>query len=215
MNKYIVISDISKYPCYKNINARLLYLHIACNVDTSTYNYCQSVRRLAMELDMSVDAVRHAIKQLTRDGLITTQVAPHLATQYAPQSTPQPTTHLHIVTIKDISTPNGTPNTTPYTTPNTTPSTTLSTTVDKIININKPPEKVKFSLTRAREEFANNACGRAVMEYCGTDEGRTLFLMRCWIRRMTIKKREEWESKEDAWQHLLDWCNKHKNDKNL
>lgn len=53
------------------------------------------------------------------------------------------------------------------------------------------------------------------MEYCGTDEGRTLFLMRCWIRRMTIKKREEWDSKEDAWQHLLDWCNKHKNDKNL
>lgn len=215
MNKYIVISDISKYPCYKNINARLLYLHIACNVDTSTYNYCQSVRRLAMELDMSVDAVRHAIKQLTRDGLITTQVAPHLATQYAPQSTPQPTTHLHIVTIKDLGTPNGTPNTTPYTTPNTTPNTTDNTTVDNIINKKRPPEKEKFSLTRACEEFSNKACGEALMKYCSVDTERALALMRAWVRNMTIKKRKEWDSKEDAWQHLLDWSNKHRNDKSL
>ena len=120
MDKYIVISDISRCPCYNNVNARLLYLHVACRVDTSTYTYAQSLRSLAWEVGMTIDAVRHALKQLQRDGLITTQVAPHQPTQYAPQHAPQPTTQIHIVTIKELGAPNGAPTTTPNTTPNTT-----------------------------------------------------------------------------------------------
>lgn len=211
MQKYIVISDISKYPCYKNVNARLLYLHVACHIDTSTYDYCQSFRRLAMELDLSVDAVRHALKQLERDGLVTTQVAPHLATQYAPQQTPQPTTHIHIVSNNQLGTPNGTPNTTPNTTPSTTPNTTECTTHLKINNFNKAPEQEKYTLSRAREEFLNKRYIACVAQYCSIDFQNAEDCTNRWLKNMAIKKREEWVDKTDAWQHCLDWCNKHKN----
>lgn len=211
MHKYIVISDISKYPCYKNVNCRLIYLHIACNVDTSVYDYCQSYRGLAMELDMSVDAVRHAIKQLVRDGLITTHVAPHTATQYAPQSTPQPLTHLHIVNNRDLGTPNGTPNTTPITTPNTTISDTDSTTHLKINNNIKSLDQKKYSLARAREEFLDQKYIACVATYCNRAYDTAEKLTNKWILSMSLKKKEEWNDKTDAWQHCLDWCNKHKN----
>ena len=131
MDKYIVISDISRCPCYKNVNARILYLHIACRLDTSTYTYSQSLRNLAWECGMTIDAVRHALKLLERDGLITTQIAPHLPTQYAPQTAPQPTTQIHIVTIKELQAPSKAPSTTPNTTPNTTDCTTQKNKINK------------------------------------------------------------------------------------
>lgn len=150
MDKYIVISDISRCPCYKNVNARLLYLHIACRLDTSTYTYAQSLRNLAWEVGMTVDAVRHAIKQLERDGLVTTQIAPHLPTQYAPQHAPQPTTQIHLVTIKDLSAFNSAPNTTSNTTPNTIPNTTECTTVNNKNNINN--KKNRLSRRKSAED---------------------------------------------------------------
>lgn len=150
MDKYIVISDISRCPCYKNVNARLLYLHIACRLDTSTYTYAQSLRNLAWEVGMTVDAVRHAIKHLERDGLVTTQIAPHLPTQYAPQHAPQPTTQIHLVTIKDLSAFNSAPNTTSNTTPNTIPNTTECTTVNNKNNINN--KKNRLSRRKSAED---------------------------------------------------------------
>lgn len=199
MDKYIIISDISKCPCYRNVNARLLYLHIACCVDTSTYNYCQSFRQLALETGMSVDAVRHAVKQLERDRLITTHVAPHSPTQYAPQHTPQPTTHLHIVTIKDLGTPNGTPNITPNTTPCTTPCTTAYTTHKKKLN------NITYTHTHAqamREGLIETLSGCLKIS---NDESSVFFDL--WYERQSIKGKT-WSSEGDMTAHLLSWAEK-------
>lgn len=108
MDKYIVISDISKYPCYKNVNARLLYLHVACHLDTRTYTYYHSIRTLANDIGMSVAAVRHALGLLVKDGLITIDVTTPTTTHYATHKRAQPTTHIHLVTIKDLQQPNDT-----------------------------------------------------------------------------------------------------------
>lgn len=113
MDKYIVISDISKYPCYKNINARLLYLHIACNLDTRTYTYTHSIRMLAGDTGLSLSAVRHALSQLLADGLLSTTVTVPTTTQHATHKRAQPTTHLHLVTIKDLQHANDTQSDTP------------------------------------------------------------------------------------------------------
>ena len=113
MDKYIVISDISKYPCYKNVNARLLYLHVACHLDTRTYTYYHSIRTLANDIGMTVAAVRHALGLLVKDGLITIEVSVPTTTHYATHKRAQATTHIHIVTIKDLQQPNNTPSNTP------------------------------------------------------------------------------------------------------
>lgn len=113
MDKYIVISDISKYPCYKNINARLLYLHIACHLDTRTYTYSHSIRMLAEDTGLSLSAVRHALSQLLADGLLKTTVTVPTTTQHATHKRAQPTTHLHLVTIKDLQHANDTQSDTP------------------------------------------------------------------------------------------------------
>lgn len=167
MDKYIVIADISRCPSYRNVNARLLYLHCACRLDTSTYTYSQSLRNLAWECGMTVDAVRHALKLLERDGLITTQTAPHPTTRYAPQHAPQPTTQIHIVTIKEIQAPSKAPSTTPSTTPNTTLHTTDCTTDDN--KNNKKNKKQRLSqrgsaAERKTKVFGSGEMGGSLME---------------------------------------------------
>ena len=163
MDKYIVIADISRCPSYRNVNARLLYLHCACRLDTSTYTYSQSLRNLAWECGMTVDAVRHALKLLERDGLITTQTAPHPTTRYAPQHAPQPITQIHIVTIKEIQAPSKAPSTTP----STTPSTILHTTDDN--KNNKKNKKQRLSqrgsaAERKTKVFRSGEMGGSLLE---------------------------------------------------
>lgn len=152
MRKYIVISDISKYNSYNNITARLMYLHIACNVDTSTYTYVRSIRQLARDLDVSVASARHALEQLENDGLITTHVATHSPTHYATHATTQLTTHLHLVTIKDIEEPSNSPSNTPCNTPCNTPNDTPNDTRFKINNLNnKNNQKNRIDSTDSTE----------------------------------------------------------------
>lgn len=120
MDKYIVISDISKYPCYKNVNARLLYLHVACHLDTRTYTYYHGIRTLASEIGMTFATVRHALGLLVKDGLITMEVAVPTTTHYATHKRTQAVTHIHIVTIKDLQHTSNTPSNTQSNTPSNT-----------------------------------------------------------------------------------------------
>lgn len=135
MDKYIVISDISKYPCYKNVNARLLYLHVACHLDTRTYTYYHSIRTLATDIGMTVAAVRHALGLLVKDGLITIDVTLPSTTHYATHKRAQPTTHIHLVTIKDIQQPHDTSHDTPHDTQSNT----------QINKKNKKTKKIRLS----------------------------------------------------------------------
>lgn len=199
MDKYVIISDISRCPCYSNINARLLYLHIACRIDTSTYDYAQSLRRLALETGLSLDAVRHALRQLVRDGLVTTQVTPHIATQYAPQATPQATTHIHIVTIKDLQQTNTTSSTTANTTASTTANTTECATQKKELN--------NQTITHSRaSEFALGLVGMVSLEF-GLDEQAARKAIESFLKRQQLKGKT-WSSEGDLTAHVLSWVEK-------
>lgn len=152
MDKYIVISDISKYPCYKNVNARLLYLHVACHLDTRTYTYYHSIRTLANDIGMTVAAVRHALGLLVKDGLITIEVSVPTTTHYATHKRAQATTHIHIVTIKDLQQPNNTPSNTPS---NTQSNTQINKKIKKSKKNRLSDQERKTKIFRSEEMGGN------------------------------------------------------------
>ena len=182
--RYCTILDISSCSSYKNINARLLYLHIACNLDTTSYDYNISLRRLSAAAGMSLSAVRVALAALEKDGLITTT---HLTTHL----TTQPTTHIHLVRMNEIQLPNDTPNDTPTDTPNDT-------------QINKQLGCF-YTLTDARvcgQEWAALASAELRVS---ADHAAALFEAFC--RRQALKDKT-WQSKGDCLAHFISWCEK-------
>lgn len=72
--RYTTLIDITEFPTiYRNQNCRLLYLHMVLRSgwhDTDRDMLQISIRRLAMEVGVSVAAVRHALAQLQTSGLI-------------------------------------------------------------------------------------------------------------------------------------------------
>ena len=184
MNKYLTILDISQADCYNNINARLLYLHLACRMDISTNNYQVSIRRLAVESGMSVSAVRNALRALERDALISTT---HPTTQVATQGA----THIHLVRFNELRSPNDTQS--------DTPNDTRSDTQKNNKN------KKSFTLTNARESVKGWVALVAGELRLGADP--TANLCEDFLRRMELKGKE-WESESDCLAHLLSWCEK-------
>lgn len=199
MGKFILLQDISRCPCYSNINARLLYLHIACQVDISTYNYAQSLRHLAAETGLTVETVRHALRLLVRDGLITTQQAPQQAPQGTPQGRAQLITHLHIVNINDLREPCNTAAMISNNTANNTSNNTAIPTQNKNYN--------KKTFTHANAcEMAKKWVGLLAAELSiSTDQADNLCVD--FLRRMSIKGKE-WESEGDCLAHLISWSEK-------
>lgn len=75
--RYTTIIDISEYPAiYRNVNVRLLYLHLVLK---SGYHENDrdiadtSLRRLQVETGLTLSAIRHAVKILERSNLISRQ----------------------------------------------------------------------------------------------------------------------------------------------
>lgn len=73
--RYTTIIDIRENPrIYRNINARLLYLHLAL---TSGYHdedrdICRlSLRGMAIQAGLTLSATRHALRILQEEGLVT------------------------------------------------------------------------------------------------------------------------------------------------
>lgn len=182
--RYCTILDISSCSSYKNINARLLYLHIACNLETTSYDYNISLRRLSAAAGMSLSAVRAALAALEKDGLITTT---HLTTHL----TTQPTTHIHLVRMNELQLPNDTPNDTPNNTPNDT-------------QINKQLGEI-FTLTDARECGQEWAALAAAELHIGADQAEALFESFC--RRQQLKDKT-WQNKGDCLAHFISWSEK-------
>lgn len=75
--RYTTIIDISEFPAvYKNINARLIYLHLALKSgyhDNDRDLIDISIRRLAAAVGLTLSATRHALGQLEKANLITRQ----------------------------------------------------------------------------------------------------------------------------------------------
>lgn len=73
--RYTTVIDISEFrTTYRNLNARLLYLHLALKSgyhDDDRDLITISIRRMASDAGLTVSAARHALATLERDGLVT------------------------------------------------------------------------------------------------------------------------------------------------
>ena len=199
MHKYISIMDISKYSSYKSVNARLLYLHVACHVDTSTYTCVKSTRQLAGELGLSHAQVRHALQQLIDDGLLTTQVAAHHATHYATHFTTQQVTHLHVVRINELEDINNTASDRASDTASNTASNTENRTQIK----EQSHESADTHTLRARRADLETL----LCENLGLTPAVAIKAVEAFAKRQEIKGKT-WESLGDMKAHLLAWTEK-------
>lgn len=72
--RYTTVIDLSELPeVYRSASARLVYLHLALKAgyhDNDRDRASVSIRRLAMDVGVTVSAARHAIRQLERAGLL-------------------------------------------------------------------------------------------------------------------------------------------------
>lgn len=73
--RYTTVIDISELKqVYKNPNSRLVYLHLALKSgyhDADRDKCSVSIRNLAADVGLTMSAVRHALKQLQSNGLLT------------------------------------------------------------------------------------------------------------------------------------------------
>ena len=87
--RYTTIIDIEDYPTlYRNLNCRLVYLHMVLRAgyhDNDRDLVDISIRRLSMQVGISVSAVRNALQQLERAHLLTRQGKLFLVTKYVVQ----------------------------------------------------------------------------------------------------------------------------------
>lgn len=202
MEKYIYIRDISARPCYQNINARLLYLHIACNVELSTYSYCHSWRSLASELGMSYQNLRTALKQLEKDGLIATQQVTQQATYGATRKVTHKVTHIRLLKITELDEPANEPANS-QTNSQTNPQTNSQTNSIKINKNNNKEEKLPPPYAREHaEELAAMAA-----EVLKLTRQESDMLLEEFLKRKEIE-RKTWTDEGDLKAHFLAWCEK-------
>ena len=75
--RYTTIIDISQYPSlYRNVNIRIVYLHMCLKAGyhDEDRDFCDlSIRRLAIDVGLTISATRHALKTLEGAALITRQ----------------------------------------------------------------------------------------------------------------------------------------------
>ena len=67
---WTTIQDIRELPLWKNHHAVVLYSYIAMSSDYTTRETKRSIRTMARHCQLSVAAVRHALSQLQRAGLV-------------------------------------------------------------------------------------------------------------------------------------------------
>lgn len=202
MEKYIYIRDISARPCYQNINARLLYLHIACNVELSTYSYCHSWRSLVSELGMSYQNLRTALKQLEKDGLIATQQVTQQATYGATRKVTHKVTHIRLLKITELDEPANEPANSQANSQTNSQTNSQSNSI-KINKNNNKEEKLPPPYAREHaEELAAMAA-----EVLKLTRQEADFLLGEFLKRKEIEKKT-WTDEGDLKAHFLAWCEK-------
>ena len=196
MEKYIQIRDLSKARCYENVNCRILYLHVACRCDVSTYTYAASTRQLARETGLSHRAVRTAAAQLVAEGYLTTHNATRQVAHSLTHMTTQDVTHLHVVTIRELDRQ-----------ADRQADTQADTGVDtQKNNINNTSHPSPFRTHDARAMLEELSCEAG--KILGLPQGEAKAKATDWLQRCELK-RKEWSDKGDALAHLLSWIEKH------
>lgn len=198
MDKYITILDIRNKQCYKNTAARLVYLHVACSVDVSTYNYVCSIRRLAGDLGLTVQSIRTALRQLVDEGLVTTELVTHQLTRGLTQQLTQPLTQIHVVKTNEIDAATNAATNTPTNTPPNTPPNTQKNNLNNKNNKNSP-------LTDARVAWAEKQ--KILENSLNLDEAAAAEMVATFRQRQQLKKKT-WTDEGDLTAHLVAFAEK-------
>lgn len=94
--RYTTVIDITDYPqIYRNIHARLVYIHMALKAGyhDDDRDVCRlSIRSLAADVGITVSATRNALLQLEKSGLISKSSDCWIVKKWVLQETPTPRT---------------------------------------------------------------------------------------------------------------------------
>ena len=95
--RYTTFIDITDFPqIYRNIHARLVYIHMALKAGyhDDDRDICRlSIRSLAADVGITVSATRNALLQLEKSGLISKSSDCWIVKKWVLQESPTPRTH--------------------------------------------------------------------------------------------------------------------------
>ena len=202
MKKYVTIIDFRGTASYKNIAARLVYLHAALHMELESRNYTHSLRALAAELGLSVQNVRTALKVLQQDNLIEVTQVTHTLTQNLTRMLTQPLTQIHVMNISEL---DDETNTATNTAANTATNTAANTFINNNVKNKNNKNNNTLSLTRAKEICFGSK--EILMKELEIEEPESDELIETFLRRAELKEKG-WESEGDCIAHLLSWCEK-------
>ena len=203
MLKYVTIPDIRRYPSYNNINARILYLHVALSMDIASRTYAHSWRQLSQELGIPLQQLRTALAQLEKDGLIATQQVTQQVTYGVTQRVTHKVTQISIMNINELN--EATNEATNLPTNSQTNSQTNSPTNSDKNNINIP-NRLKAPLTDTRVTWAVMGEKLATVLHLETQQGEQLVAD---FRQRQLLKKKSWIDEGDLLSHLVSWSEKH------
>lgn len=94
--RYTTVIDITEFPqIYRNLNARLVYIHMALKAGyhDDDRDVCRlSIRSLAADVGITVSAARNALLQLEKSGLISKSSDAWIVKKWVLQESPTPRT---------------------------------------------------------------------------------------------------------------------------
>jgi len=203
MLKYVTIPDIRRYPSYANVNARLLYFHVAMAMDISSRTYAHSWRQLSQELDIPLQQLRTALKQLERDGLVVTRQVTQQVTYGITQRVTHKVTEIYIVNINELDEATNEATNSPTNSPTNSQSNSQSNSQKNNINT---PKSSKASLTDARVAWAD--MGEKLSRVLHLEQAVSEQLVSDFRQRQLLKKKT-WLDEGDLLAHLISWAEKH------
>ena len=202
MLKYVTIPDIRRYPSYRSVNARILYLHLSMSMDIATRTYAHSWRQLSAELSMPLQQLRTALKQLEKDGLIATQQVTQTVTYGVTQRVTHQVTQIYIMSVSDLDEATNEATNSPTNSPTNSLTNSLGNS-DKN-NINNPNSSSPTH-SPARVDWSKKA--EELGGVLNLDRPTAEDLTRQFRERQEIKKKT-WENEGDLLAHLISWCEK-------
>lgn len=202
MRRYVNITDIRGLRSWEHQPSARLYMYMCMTCDWTTGRWSGTRRRVSLEIGLSDQEYRTAIKNLEQDGLIEHPdeecAAPPITptqetTQRATRHLTQRATQVTVVIYKELGggvSPKEQPNNQPKGQPNEQPS-----------NNNNNNNKT-YSLTLARARVPGLL--DEVAEYIHTDREEARHAIRAFLDAMA-KKGKTWIDEGDMRAHLMDW----------
>lgn len=191
MRRYVQIHDIRGTRSWAHHPSARLYMYMCMTCDWQTGYWSGTRRRVALELGLSDQEYRTAMKNLLLDGLI--EEATQEVTLENTRTLTQRATQVTILIYKELGggiSPKEQPNNQPNSQPKEQPSNNN--------NNNKKP----YSLTLARARAASLVDDVADYIHGSKEDGRAA--IRSFLDAMS-KKQKTWNDEGDFISHLMDW----------